>query len=174
MWIDWMSPFVISIAIAALTSIAWAAWSMAPWVPTWRSDLERIFKLAELQPGEIFYDFGCGNGKVVLAAAKRGAKAYGIELGLPLYVWCVVAKWFKRSSAKFFWGNAFHYNLSQVDVLYVFGMPQALQHKLAKKLNTELKPGARVVSYAFPITGLPNEIKNKPNPKQLALYVYHF
>jgi cyclopropane fatty-acyl-phospholipid synthase-like methyltransferase len=54
-----------------------------------------IFKLANLQPGEKFYDLGCGNGKVVIYAAKNfPIEAIGVELAFPLYLICKIRQFF--------------------------------------------------------------------------------
>lgn len=170
MTVSWL---VLIVLLLTLIPIALAGISFAPWVPTWQVDVERSLRLAGLQPGETFYDLGCGNGKVVFAAANLGAHATGIEIAWPLYLWCQLSKVIRRQPlAQFRLGNLFKADLRQVDVVYVFGMPDNLKHKLAKKLLAELKPGSRVVSYAFRIPGLPNEMKDKPTPKQMSIYLY--
>lgn len=151
-----------------------AAWSMAPWVPAWKKDLPRICELAQLKPGETFYDLGCGNGKVVLfVGEKYQAKAIGIELALPLFVVCKLRQFFYRNpNISFRFGNLFTHNISDADVVYVFGMPEKLQAKLRQKLTAELKPGARIISYVFPIRDLEPVYVDKPQPDDVAIYVY--
>lgn len=172
-----MYIWLIYIALAlALGSTAWAARSFAPWVPTWKKDLPRIFRLAQLQPGEVFYDLGCGNGKVVVYAVRHYAvQAIGVELSVPLWCYCVVRRWLAgATNAQFRFGNLFRQNLTNADVVYVFGMPQSLQKKLLAKLQRELKPGARVISYTFAIHGLQPVAVDKPTPKDITIYLYQF
>ncbi|MFH1582800.1 MAG: class I SAM-dependent methyltransferase, partial [Candidatus Falkowbacteria bacterium] len=65
-------------------SLIFSVLSFAPWVPSRSRDLKRTFKLADLRPGQIFYDLGCGNGKVAIYAANNfKVKAVGLEISLP-------------------------------------------------------------------------------------------
>jgi len=169
--VSW-SWVVLGILLAGLIPLAIAGISFAPWVPTWRADVDRALQLAALKPGEVFYDLGCGDGKAVFAAAKLGAHATGIEIAWPLYLFCQIKKLLFSSSARFKLGNLFHLDISDADVIYIFGMPKTIQQKLRDKLERELKPGTRVVSYAFPIHGWEAITKDKPTPKQMSLYLY--
>lgn len=164
---------IVSVA-ALLASSALAGWSFAPWVPIWSKDLPRAFALMQLRPGEVFYDLGCGDGKTVLYAATHyDVSAIGIELSLPLWLVCKVRQtWRRPRGVQFKFGNLFRLDLSEADVVYVFGMPAKLQHKLRSKLERELKPGSRVVSYTFPIAGWQETIKDKPTAKDIAIYLY--
>ena len=169
MSISWI---VLVVLLFVLVPLAVAGISFAPWVPTWQVDVDRALRLAQVKPGEGFYDLGCGDGKAVFAAAKLGAKATGIEIAWPLYVFCQIKKLLCSSSARFRLGNLFHLDVSAADVIYIFGMPRTIQQKLRDKLERELKPGTRVVSYAFPIHGWEAVSKDKPTPKQMSIYLY--
>lgn len=122
----------------------------APFVPTDPVFVERVMELATLKPGDVFYDLGSGDGRLVIAAALRGAIAYGIEIDFLRY-------WYSRSwikllrldqTAKIIRENFFDINLSHADVVCLF-LLQETNEKLEKKLEKELKPGTRVVSIAF-------------------------
>lgn len=169
-WFWWL---IMGLTLLLLSS-AIAGWSFAPWVPIWSKDLPRVFALARLKPGEIFYDLGCGNGKTVFYAAEQyAAKAIGIELSFPLWLTCRLRQIVRRTPrVTFKLGNLFRQDLSSVDVIYVFGMPEKLQHKLRAKLERELKPGSRVVSYTFPIAGWQSTKVDKPSPKDISIYLY--
>lgn len=170
MTIIWITLLVIFLLLVPL---AIAGISFAPWVPTWQVDVDRALRLAQLKPGEVFYDLGCGDGKAVFAAAKLGAKATGIEIAWPLYLFCLVKKVIQHQPlVKFKLGNLFNLDVSDADVVYIFGMPRTIQQKLRDKLERELKPGTRVLSYAFPIHGWEPITRDKPTPKQLSIYLY--
>lgn len=169
-----MFYIVLLIAVLFIGSFVIAASSMAPWVPAWKKDLPRIFALAQLQPGETFYDLGCGNGKVVLCAGQQyQAKATGIELALPMYVVCKVRQLvYRNPNISFRFGNLFSTDISDADVVYVFGMPDKLANRLRDKLKNELTPGTRVVSYVFPIAELEPIHVDKPTEKDVSIYLY--
>src|SRR3989338_7482884 len=59
----------------------------APFVPTGQRDLKKILEVARIVPGELVYDLGSGDGRVVRAAARRGARAVGIEQSWLLVWW---------------------------------------------------------------------------------------
>src|SRR3954453_6070154 len=53
-----------------------------PYVPTDEAVVRAMIDLAGVQPGDVFYDLGCGDGRLVLAAAARGARAIGVDIDL--------------------------------------------------------------------------------------------
>ncbi|PIT93812.1 SAM-dependent methyltransferase [Candidatus Falkowbacteria bacterium CG10_big_fil_rev_8_21_14_0_10_43_11] len=165
---------LFAIIFSSLFSLAFAGFSFAPWVPCWSKDLARIFKAADLKNGEIFYDLGCGNGKTVLYAAKNfKIKAVGLELALPLYFICQCRRFFNGTkNAEFKWKNLFKEDLASADAVYFFGMPQPIHKRLKEKLERELKPGARVISYVFPVPGWTPDAIDKPTNSDAAVYLY--
>jgi SAM-dependent methyltransferase len=134
-----------------ILSFIYAGLRAAPWIPAWQRDLERIIKLAEIKPGQIFYDLGCGDGRVVCAAAKNGARAIGFEISLFQYfLACLRVAFSKGPKAKIIFKDFWDTDLSQADIVYFFLMPKAY-FKLQAKLKRELKPGAKVIAYVWPI-----------------------
>jgi tRNA A58 N-methylase Trm61 len=148
MWILFLIGFIF------LGSLAYASHAGAPWVPTWKKDFERIIKLANLKSGETFIELGCGNGRVCRAVAARSdARVIGVELSLLQYLIAqlqVKLSGLKNIQMKL--GNAFHQDLSKMDVVYMFFLPETYE-KIRGKLEKELKPGARVIAYVWPIEG---------------------
>jgi len=171
-----MSVFNLLLLLIALCllSLAIASISLAPWVPTWKKDLPRIFKLAALKPGETFYDLGCGNGKVAIYAVKNfNAQVIGLEMAVPLYLICRLRLLFTINKKLIFkCKNFYKEDLSKANVVYVFGQAKTLGLKFTQKLSNELKPGARVISYVFPIEGWIPKIIDKPSPKDIAIFLY--
>jgi len=166
--------FLFIAFLATTITIIRANRSLAPWVPTRTRDLKRIRALANLKSNEKFYDIGSGDGKVALYIAKHTqAQVVGIEIVLTLYFIC----WLKQLLARlpnltFLNKNMFAHNLSDANCIYVFGLPDKLQGKFQKKLETELKPGTRVISYCFPFKNWKEVTKDKPRDTELAIYLY--
>ncbi len=130
----------------------YAGISGATWMPTKKKDVERFLKLAKLKSDEVFYDIGCGNGRMVIVAAKQGAKAVGLEISLFPYLLGKLNIFLKQSSAKIKYRDLWRYNLGDADVIYFFLMPKKMK-RLKTKFEQELNPGTRVISYVWPIDG---------------------
>ena len=134
-------------------SFAYAAARGAPWVPTWRKDFDRLLAMADLKPMEHFVELGCGDARVCVEIARRtGARATGVELSL--VQWAAGRIRAKRSGtgARVVLGDAFSFPLRDADVVYLFLMPETYE-RLRPTLEAQLKPGARVVTYVWPIPG---------------------
>jgi SAM-dependent methyltransferase len=126
-----------------------------PWVPTKEPRMFKALELAALKPGEIFYDLGCGDGRVLIAAARHyGAKVIGIEIS-PLH--CLVA-WIRTRLAgvgklsTIRWGNFYRADLRDADVVYQYGHSHFAM-RLKQQLERQLRDGARVVSIMVDIPG---------------------
>ena len=142
----------------------------APWVPTRRRDMERILALAQIRPGEIFYDLGCGDGRLVVEAARAGAIAVGFDISLLPFLMARIRLAAERSSAMVRFKNFFRQDLSKADIVYLFLTPTAMP-KVRKKFARELKKGTRVISYAFTIPGLELVAADK-RPGRQSVYLY--
>jgi SAM-dependent methyltransferase len=166
--------WIILLLFISLISVAVASFSLIVWVPTRKRDLPRLLALASLQQDESFIDLGCGTGTVShFIASKTKAAVTGIELALPFYFWCKLRQAASRlKNLHYLWGSLFALDLGTFDVIYVFGIPDKLKDKLKPKLERELKPGARVISYAFAIEGWTPSRISKPDPGNVSIYVY--
>lgn len=171
-----MDVFLIGIIILLiLLALARGAVSFAPWVPVPIRDLKRINKLADLREEQVFFDLGSGDGRVVFYIAKKNRKVrcVGVELAWPLWLFSELRKFFlARRNANFQLKNFYKVNLSEADLIYFFGTPSGINQKLKDKLKSDLKPGAKVISYVFSIKGWEPKIIDKPNEKEAAIYVY--
>jgi hypothetical protein len=141
----WLS--VLLFVLILLWILVPALYGLPP-VPTNRERIRRALELAKLQPNEILYDLGAGDGRVLLIAARDfGAKAVGIEIG-PIQ--CILA-WLRITAAGFGdqirirWGNFYQADLNDADVVFVYATSKEVM-KLAPHLEGQMKKGARLVS----------------------------
>ena len=140
--------YVFLFILILMVPSAIAGFLAAPYVPTRKREIGRFLKLAEIKKGDIVYDLGCGDGRLLAAAAKQGARAIGYELSFLNYLFC---KLFRRS-AEIRLRNFFRGDFHDADVIYMF-LSQRAHNKMGKILAGRLKPGARVICYAWPIEG---------------------
>lgn len=164
---------ISAIVLILLIQMVYAGVSFAPWMPTRKRDIQRALKLANLQPGETYYELGSGSGGVLLRAAEyKGVKAIGFEIFFPLYLLTKIRIKLRNSNAQVFQKDLFKADLSDADVVYLFGTPEGLAKKLEKKLWEECKPGTRIISYTMKFAQHDPAVIDKPNQKELSLFVY--
>lgn len=142
---------VILLAIFIPTMIAF--FTGAPWVPTPTQRVKRMLELAELKPGDRVYDLGCGDGRIVHLAAKlHGADAVGLELSPLLFAWAKLRNFVLRSKSKILLRDFRKIDYGNARAIFFYLLPDVLQI-MRPKFEEELKPGTRIVSYAFEIKG---------------------
>lgn len=145
----------------------------APFLPTHQERIEGALRLVKLRPGQEIADLGSGDGRILIACAKRGTRAYGFEIN-PFLVWKTklnIKKQGLRNLAVCQWKSFWKQDFSSFDVVFVYGISHIMK-KLEKKLQKELKPGAKVVSFIFTFPNWQPEIKENgiyiyPSPKAL-------
>lgn len=132
-----------------ILGLSWFAGSDAPFVPTKFQKIRPLLKRLGIRPGQVFYELGSGDGRMVLEAARLGARAYGVEQSW-LRVWYArYLAWKGRvNNAIFYHGDIFRLNYFPADFVYVFLLPEGVK-KLEAKLTEELKPGAMVITQTF-------------------------
>jgi len=119
------------------------------WVPTDQRLVDKMLDMAKLTPQDVLWDLGSGDGRTVITAAKRGAKATGVEYDKNMY------ELGKRNAAaaavgekaNFINGDIFVTDFSKADVITLFLLPQLNLRLRPTILN--MKPGTRVVSNSF-------------------------
>ena len=119
------------------------------WVPTAQALVDRMLDMAKLTPKDIHMDLGSGDGRTVITAAKRGAKATGIEFNPDM-----VALSRRNAAAAgvgdkaiFIQGDIFKTDFSKATVITLFLLPD-LNLRLRPQL-LDMRPGTRVVSNSF-------------------------
>ena len=126
----------------------------APFVPSSRRKRRAMLELADIRVGETVIDPGSGDGSLLIASARRGANAIGIESNplLVLYSRIRAASRARQGAVSIIRENLFSYPFRSANVVFIYLFPQTIE-KLKGKLEKELKPGVRVISNTFPIPG---------------------
>lgn len=122
-----------------------------PFVPTPHEVVAEMLRMANVTKNDVVYDLGCGDGRIVIAAAqKHGARGIGIDIN-PVRIQEAEENARKAGVSdrvKFMTQDLFETNLSDATVVTLYLLP-SINLKLRPKLLEELKPGTRVVSHSF-------------------------
>jgi SAM-dependent methyltransferase len=125
-----------------------------PYIPTTETAVKAMLELAQVKSSDIVYDLGCGDGRIVIAAAKRyGARGVGIDID-PVRIRQArnnASKAGVQSRVKFREQDLFLSNFREATVVTLFLLP-AINKRLLPQLEA-LKPGTRIVSNTFEIGG---------------------
>lgn len=119
-------------------------------VPTPPEVVDAMLKVAKVTKNDVVYDLGCGDGRIVIAAAKIGARGIGIDID-PQRIKEATENAKKEGVADrltFRNEDLFAANISEATVVTLYLLP-SLNVKLRPKLMKDLKPGTRIVSHAF-------------------------
>lgn len=118
------------------------------WVPSRQALVDRMLAMAKVGPDDFVIDLGSGDGRTVISAAKRGAKALGVEFNRNMVMLArAKAKEAGVELATFVEGDLFRANLAPATVITMFLLP-TINLKLRPKI-LGLKAGTRVVSNTF-------------------------
>ena len=129
--------------------------NLAPKVGSPEHAVEKMLEVANLKPGEIIYDLGCGDGRILIAAAsKYKVKGVGIEISDHLARTAAeqVKKAGLQEQVKIIHGDFMKTDLSDANVVTLY-LATAANDMLRPNLERYLKPSTRVVSYDYPIPG---------------------
>ena len=120
------------------------------YVPTPRRIVERMVKAAKLRKGDIVYDLGAGDGRLLIAAKKKcpAIHARGWELIPTIWLLSRMCAWWAGVKVDLRCGNAFTKDVSDADVIFLYLFPDVME-SLVWKFDRELKPGTRVISHTF-------------------------
>ena len=124
------------------------------WVPTPAAMVERMLDVAKVTSQDIVMDLGSGDGRNIIAAAKRGARATGVEynqdmVDLSKRLATEAGVGGANGKAQFVQGDMYVADISQANVMAIFLLPHNME-KLRDKFLA-LKPGSRIVSNTFAI-----------------------
>lgn len=144
----------------------------APFWSTPEPLVERMLDLAEVGSGDHLIDLGCGDGRIAIAAARRGATALGIDLDPERIAEAEAAA---RAAGveqlvRFRCEDLFATRLETASVVTIYLIP-LVNRLLAERLRTELAPGSRVLSHAFAIRGWAPRVHEIIDRRELFLWV---
>lgn len=180
----WLAIVVSAIAIAAAggceqSPATGQAALRAPDVvyePTPHSVVAEMLKLAQVGANDVVYDLGCGDGRIVIAAVKRGARGVCVDID-PQRITESRANAQRAGAAeriRFLNQDLFETEIGDATVVTLFLWP-SVNLKLRPKLWRELKPGTRVVSYIHGMDDWPPQetrnVEGARGPRKLFLWV---
>ncbi len=144
------SVLILGIFLLGLPAFVDAQKRDVPFVPTPDEVVEKMMDVANVGPGDYVVDLGSGDGRIVIAAAKRGAFAHGVDID-PQRI--KEANENARNAGVedrvvFVEGNIFETDFSMASVLTMY-LLNSVNMKLRPKILESLEPGTRVVSHSF-------------------------
>ncbi|HYN46326.1 MAG TPA: methyltransferase domain-containing protein [Allosphingosinicella sp.] len=162
------------LAAAALPALAgFAAPELeVPFVPTPHSLVQRMLDLAQIGPSDYLIDLGCGDGRIAVAAAQRGARALGVDLDPLRIAEAAAAARIAGVEARvrFRRQDLFRTPIYDADVVALYLLPR-LNLALRPRLLTELRPGSRIVSHAFDMGDWRPEAEETHDGRRIYLWI---
>jgi len=148
---NYLCAAAIATLIGSALAYAQAPTKDVPYVPTPQVVVEKMLDVAAVTKGDVVYDLGSGDGRIVITAAKKyGVRGVGVDID-PERVKEANANAVKAGVAdrvKFLEQDLFKTDLKEASVVTLYLLPE-VNLRLRPKLWKELKPGTRVVSHAF-------------------------
>lgn len=173
-----LRPTVYALTVAAALAASSAVYAQQEprldviYVPTPQEVVDRMLELAKVGSGDFMIDFGCGDGRMVVTAAKRGARGYGVDIN-PQRI--------KEANAnaqaagvtdkvEFKIANLFEEDLSKADVMAMYLLTD-INLRLRPKILETMKPGTRIVSHAFDMGDWKPEVHENVNGRNVYFWI---
>lgn len=139
----------------------------APYFPSLKPHIKAAFEILDLSKGQVVYDLGCGDGRFLKEAAKRGYKAVGYELNpfVFAYAWLSTRRYGRQVKVRY--GNFWKADISKADAVFVFLLDKFMP-RLDTKLKTEGKKNLKLASHSFKIPG------KKPIAQKYGVFLYKY
>ncbi len=140
----------------------------APYLPTMKRQRRIALRMLKLDPGQTLVELGCGDGSLVLEAARKGIRVYGYELN-PLLLLVTYLRTFKyRKQIVLTWGNFWNQVWPRTDAIYVFLLDRYMEKLDKKIIQNYPAQNVKLVSYAFKIPG------REPIKSRGGVYMYQY
>ncbi len=144
--IIWLVGFVL-VCFGAVLAVG------PPYLPTLSKQVQAALDMLDLKPGQVLLELGCGDGKVLLAAARRGLVVTGVELNPLLVVVCRLRTWRYRRQVRVVWGNYWRTaTWPPADGIFGFVLPKYMT-KLDSTITAWHSKPVKLASFAFIIPG---------------------
>ena len=145
---------------------------IVPFVPSPQEVVDRMIELSSVKKGDLVYDMGSGDGRIVIAAAKKGAKAVGFEIDGDLVKESRenIRKAGVQNLAEIRQQDILSVHFSAASVITMYLLPD-VNLKLKPKLLRQLKPGSRVVSHSFDMGDWPPDKVEQVNGRTVYLWI---
>jgi tRNA A58 N-methylase Trm61 len=153
--LDLLIPTILFLSVLISISILWPLLIGAAWSPASKRVVDKILDLADVGSQDILYDLGSGDGRIVVRAARKyQATGLGIEADPLRVIWSRINLKILglNKQTRIIWGDIFKQDISHATVVTVF-LWQRTNEKLKEKLQRELKPGTRIISYIWTFSG---------------------
>jgi len=125
----------------------------APWLPVRKRDIKAAFDLVDVGANDLVIDLGSGDGRLLIAAAEKGAQVVGYELNPIL---CAISRFRLRgfnAPCTVHRENLLKADISKATIIFFFGIHE-LMPRVAEKLKKEASPDVKIISFAFELPGL--------------------
>jgi precorrin-6B methylase 2 len=143
-----------------------------PYLPTEEPVVAAMLRLANVTEKDVVYDLGCGDGRICIAAAKRGARAVGVDIDLVRVRESLenATRARVRDRVKFLRQSFFDTDLREATVVMLYLLSN-INVKLRPKLLWELRPGARLVVNHFDVGDWTPDATVKAHHRELSLFI---
>lgn len=158
---------MIWLSLALLLCFAMVLLYGAPYLPTLKKQQQTALKLLDLKKGQTLLELGCGDGRVLRAAAKNGINGVGYELNPVMFVVAKIVTWRYRRLVVVKFGDYWAASWPPADGVYVFLLDRFME-RLDKKITQQNYKKVKLVSYAFKV---PNREYLK---QQDGLFLYEY
>lgn len=156
------------VIVLVLACFAFVILFGAPYLPTLKQQQTDALEMLDLKPGETLLELGCGDGRMLVAAAKQGINSVGYELNPIIYLVAKVVTFKYRQQAKVEFGNFWNKKWPAADGIYVFLHTRFMDNLDKKIIQQYYGKKIKLVSYAFPIT------TKKAATEKGALFLYNY
>lgn len=159
--------WLVIIVAALLVCFAGVLLFGAPYLPTLKPQMQTALELADLKPGQTLLELGCGDGRVLIVAAKMGINSVGYELNpiMALIAWLRTIRY--RKQIKVVWGDFWRAEWPPAEAVFTFLLTRYMK-KLDKKCTDYPHKPLRLVSFAFQVPG------KKSRRQRRGVFVYDY